>query len=150
MTFSKSKEARLEQLLPIIEEQLRNGQSVRFTTNGTSMMPMLRDGRDQVLLSPLPERLKKYDLPLYRRESGQFVLHRIVAVGETYTCVGDNQFDLERGLRHEQMIGVVTEFTRKGKTYSVNDLSYRLYCRFWHYSRFPRRVFRAIKRRLRP
>ena len=114
------------------------------------MMPMLRDGRDQVLLSPLPERLKKYDLPLYRRESGQFVLHRIVAVGETYTCVGDNQFDLERGLRHEQMIGVVTEFTRKGKTYSVNDLSYRLYCRFWHYSRFPRRVFRAIKRRLRP
>lgn len=140
----------MEQLLPIIEEQLRNGQSVRFTTNGTSMMPMLRDGRDQVLLSPLPERLKKYDLPLYRRESGQFVLHRIVAVGETYTCVGDNQFDLELGLCHEQMIGVVTEFTRKGKTYTVNDLSYRLYCRFWHYSRFPRRVFRAIKRRLRP
>lgn len=148
MTFSKTKEARLEQLLPIIEEQLQNGQSVRFTTNGTSMLPMLRDGKDQVLLSPLPERLKKYDLPLYRRENGQFVLHRIVGVGETYTCVGDNQFDLERGLRQQQMIGVVTEFTRKGKTYSVNAFSYKLYCRLWHYSRFPRRVYRAIKRRL--
>ena len=148
MTFSKTKEARLEQLLPIIEEQLQNGRSVRFTSNGTSMLPMLRDGKDQVLLSPLPRRLKKYDLPLYRRENGQFVLHRVVAVGETYTCVGDNQFDLEHGLRHEQMIGLVTEFTRKGKTYSVNDLSYKLYCRFWHYSRFPRRVYRAIKWRL--
>ena len=58
MTSLKTKEARLEQLLPIIEEQLQNGQSVRFTTNGTSMLPMLRDGKDQVLLSPLPQRLK--------------------------------------------------------------------------------------------
>ena len=150
MTFLKTKEARLEQLLPIIREQLQNGQSVRFTTNGTSMLPMLRDGRDQVVLSPLPVRLKKYDLPLYRRENGQFVLHRVVAVGETYTCVGDNQFDFESGLRHEQMIGVVTAFTHKGRTYSVNDFSYKLYCRFWHCSRFPRRVYRAVKRRLCP
>lgn len=148
MTFSKTKEVRLELLLPLIEEQLQNGQSVRFIPNGTSMMPMLRDGMDQVLLSPLPARLKKYDLPLYRRENGQFVLHRVVAVGETYTCVGDNQFDLEHGLRHEQMIGVVTAFTRNGKTYNVNSLSYRLYCRLWYYSRFLRRIYRRVKWRL--
>ena len=144
------KQTRLELLLPLIEEQLNNGQSVRFTPNGVSMLPMLRDGQDQVLLSPLPPHLKKYDLPLYRRENGQFVLHRIVGTGETYTCIGDNQFLLEHGLRREQMIGLVTEFTRNGKTYKVTDLSYRLYCRFWHYSRFPRRAYRAIKRRLRP
>ena len=106
------------------------------------MMPMLRDGQDQVVLSPLPERLKKYDLPLYRRENGQFVLHRIVSAGETYTCVGDNQFNLEPGLHHEQMIGLVTAFTRTGKTYNVNDMSYWLYCRLWHYSRPVRKFWR--------
>ena len=148
MNSSKIKELRLEQMLPIIQEQLQRGESVRFTPNGISMLPMLRDGQDQVVISPLPERLKKYDLPLYRRDNGQFVMHRIVAVGETYTCVGDNQFDLECGLRHEQMIGIVTEFTRKGKTYTTDDFSYKLYCRIWHYSRFPRRVMRAVKRRL--
>ena len=148
MTSLNSKEFRLEQLLPLIEEQLGRGQSVRFTPNGTSMLPMLRDGQDKVLLSPLPERLKKYDLPLYRRENGQFVLHRVVAVGGDYTCIGDNQFDYEYGVPHERMIGVVTEFERKGKTYRVTDLSYRLYCRLWHYTRFPRRVFHGIKRRL--
>ena len=28
---------------------------------GVSMLPMLRQGLDQVVLSPLPEKLKKYD-----------------------------------------------------------------------------------------
>ena len=150
MISSKIKEVRLEHMLPIIQEQLQRGETVRFTPNVTSMLPMLRDGQYKVVLSPLPERLKKYDLPLYRRDNGQFVLHRVVAVGDTYTCIGDNQFDFEYGLRHDQMIGVVTAFTRKGKDYTTDDFRYRLYCRIWHWSRFPRRVLRAVKRRLKP
>ncbi len=88
-----------------------------------------------MILSPLPQRLKKYDFPLYRRENGQFVLHRVVKVGQRYTCIGDHQFVLEEGLCHEQMLAVVTGFVRKGKTYSVAHPGYWLYCRFWHYSR---------------
>lgn len=132
----------LEELLPLIRERLDEGQNVRFSPRGISMLPMLRQGRDTVVLSPLPEQLKKYDLPLYRREDGQFVLHRIVRVGETYTCIGDNQFCQEHGLEHARMIAVVTAFTRDGKEYSVKDPGYRLYCRVWHYSRPMRRVWR--------
>ena len=106
------------------------------------MLPMLRQGLDSVVLSPVPDRLHKYDLPLYRRKDGQFVLHRIVETGETYTCVGDNQFELERGLEQEQMLALVTKFYRNGKPYYVTDLSYRIYCRFWHYSRSVRRLWR--------
>ena len=76
------------------------------------MMPMIRQGIDNVILTAAPERLKKYDLPLYQRGNGQYVLHRIVEAGECYTCVGDNQFELERGLRHDQMIAVMVAFTR--------------------------------------
>ena len=70
----------LDELMPLISERLSAGGSVRFSPHGTSMLPMLKDGRDQVVLSPLPDKLKKYDLPLYRRENGQYVLHRIVKV----------------------------------------------------------------------
>ena len=133
---------RLEELLPLIQEGLATGRKVRFSPKGTSMLPMLRQGIDDVVLSPVPEKLKKYDLPLYRRSSGQFVLHRIVKVGETYTCVGDNQFELEPGLRHEQMIGLVTAFTRGAKRISVTDLRYQVYCRIWHYSRPMRHIWR--------
>ena len=142
---------RLEDLLPLIQEGLASGKKVRFSPKGTSMLPMLRQGIDNVVLSPVPEKLKKYDLPLYRRSSGQFVLHRIVRVGETYTCVGDNQFELERGLRHEQMIALVTAFTRGDRVIPVSDPGYRFYCRFWHYSRPLRRLWRrgvAFLRRL--
>lgn len=129
----------LEQMMPLISERLASGETVKFTTRGTSMRPMLDNGKDQVILSPLPEKLKKYDLPLYRRDNGQFVLHRIVEVGETYTCVGDNQFELEPGIRPDQMIAVATAFIRKGKHYSVNHLRYKMYCRMWHWSRPVRR-----------
>lgn len=132
---SEARYTPMEALMPLIRERLAAGQSVRFSPRGTSMEPMLRQGTDSVVLSPLPEKLKKYDLPLYRREDGNYVLHRIVAVGETYTCIGDNQFEKETGLRREQMIAVVTAFYRGDKLYSVNAPRYRLYCRFWDCSR---------------
>lgn len=142
----------MEDIMPLIREMLNNGQSVRFAPKGTSMLPMLREGIDSVVLSPLPERLQKYDLPLYQRENGQYVLHRIVHAGDTYTCIGDNQFVLEAGIPHSRMIAVVTAFYRGDREYKVGDLDYRLYCRFWHCSRplrrFWRRGIRWIRRHL--
>lgn len=109
------------------------------------MLPMLRQGIDSVVLSPLPEILKKYDLPLYRRDDGKYILHRIVKVGESYTCVGDNQFDLERGVRRDQMIAIVSGFYRGERYHSVSEPGYLIYCRLRHYSRPLRRVWRRFK-----
>ena len=137
-----NKEIALEALMPLIQERLEAGQTVRFSPRGTSMLPMLRQGIDSVVLSPVPEQLKKYDLPLYKRDNGKFVLHRIIAAGETYTCMGDNQFQPEAGLRQDQMIAVVTSFTRGDREISCKARHYRLYCRFWHYSRPVRHFWR--------
>ena len=146
-------EIQLEQLMPLFLERFAQRKSVKFSPRGISMLPMLRQGIDSVVLSPLPERLRKYDLPLYQRENGQYVLHRIVKVGTTYTCMGDNQFVAEPGLRHDQMIAVVTAFTRGKRTHQVTELGYRLYCRLWHYSRpvrhFWRRGIGWLRRHLR-
>ncbi len=128
--------------MPLIREYLDKGQTVRFSPRGISMLPMLRQGIDNVILSPLPEKLKKYDIPLYQRSDGQYVLHRIVKVGQTYTCIGDNQFQLEPGLRRDQMIAVVTAFSRGKTQYSVHSPAYWLYCRVWHYSRPLRHLWR--------
>lgn len=129
------KSLRLEQLMPLIRERLASGESVQFTTNGTSMRPMLGNGENQVILSPLPRKLKKYDLPLYQRDNGQYVLHRIVKVGETFTCIGDNQFLYEEGVRYDQMIALATGFVRKGKLHTTTGTGYKVYCRLWHWSR---------------
>ena len=138
-----NKQVRLEDWMPVIRESLAAGQSVVFSPRGTSMLPMLRQGVDRVELSPLPEKLQKYDLPLYQRENGTYVLHRIVKVGETYTCIGDNQFQFERGLERRQMIAVVTAFERDGKRIGVDDPAYRFYCRIWAVSRPVRHLWRG-------
>lgn len=149
MISSFEKEYRLEELLPLIREALANGQSIRYFPKGISMLPMLRQGIDSVVLSPFTGKLKKYDLPLYRRDDGHFVLHRIVKVKDTYSCVGDNQFGIENGVRHDQIIAVTTAFYRGEKRYSTRGFGYSLYCRFWHTTRWIRRYYRAVKNRLR-
>lgn len=137
--------ASMEVLAPLMMERLAAGQSVRFSPKGISMLPMLRQGKDNVVLSPVPARLKKYDLPLYQRDNGQYVLHRVIQVGTTYTCMGDNQFIPEPGLRHDQMIGVVTGFYREEKFHDVQEWGYRLYSRVWYHSRHLRRFWRRAK-----
>lgn len=140
----------IEVVIPLIRECLQAGKSVRFSPKGISMLPMLRQGVDSVVLSPVPEKLRRFDLPLYRRENGKIILHRIVEAGQTYTCMGDNQFTPERGVRADQMIGLVTAFYRGDTLHSVTEPGYRLYCRVWYHTRylrqFARRCVRWLKR----
>ncbi len=133
---------RLDVIMPLIKEQLASGESVQFTPRGVSMRPMIYGGRDKVILSPLPDKLKKYDLPLYQRDNGQYVIHRIVKTGEEFTCIGDNQVTFEKGVRPEWMIAKVTAFVRDGKIYSVDSITYKIYCRLWHYGVRP--IHRAV------
>lgn len=140
----RKNEVRLEDVIPFFLERLAAGESVKFTPQGTSMIPMILGGRDQVILSPKPEKWKKYDLPFYQRDNGQYVLHRIIRVGDTLTCIGDNQFIYEEGLRPDQMIAIATGFVHRGKTYSTTQLSYKIYCRFWHLTRGIRRFLLRV------
>lgn len=132
----------MEQMLPLIQEALSAGESVRIFPMGTSMLPMLRQGVDSVALSPITGKLRKYDLPLYQRENGKYILHRIVGAGETYTCMGDNQLQQEPGIRQDQLIAVVTAFYRGERKHSVTAPGYRLYCRVWYHSRHLRKFWR--------
>ena len=132
--------------MPLITESLAAGKSVQFYPHGISMLPMLRQDVDSVVLSPVDARLKKYDIPLYKRDNGKYVLHRIVSVGDSYTCIGDNQYAFEKGIRDDQIIAVVTSFTRNGKEISVTSLPYRIYYVLWHYSRPVRHFVHRARR----
>ena len=140
----------LSAMYPIIKEVLDNGGTFSLTITGSSMYPFILGGRDQVTLSPVPVKLKKNDLPLYRRKNGQFVLHRIVKVCKdgTYTCCGDHQWQLEKGLKHEQMVGIATSYVRKGKALTNKNLIYRMYRTVWTWLLKYRWIFFGVQNRL--
>lgn len=141
------------------EELSAHGKIIR-TNKGTSMMPLLREGRDVMIIERPTGRLKKYDVPLYKRKDGSYVLHRVLKVRENdYVICGDHLTKKEYGITDEDIIGVLTGVIRNGKTVSTTDLSYRLYTHLWcdffyirvlilHAKGFFARAIRYIKKRL--
>ena len=121
-----------DELMELVRQRLADGHKVRYLPFvGVSMMPMLRQKKDSVELAPLPEKLKKYDLPVYQYPSGKYVMHRVVAVKEDhYICVGDNTIEYET-IYPEMLVGVVTAFKRGNKRIEVDNFWYRLYSRVW-------------------
>lgn len=116
-----------------IEAQLSSNGFYVSTTVGVSMRPMLRNRRDRVIVKPIGEkRLEKWDLPLYRRPDGKYVLHRIIDVKEDhYVIRGDNTYALEY-VPDAWLVGVVTEFYRGKRHVFTDSRAYRRYAAFWH------------------
>lgn len=138
-----------EELLPLIRERLAAGQRVHYLPfHGVSMMPMLRQKFDSVELAPLPERLQKYDLPVYQYPSGKVVMHRIVKVRkQDYVCLGDNTYAYEY-IRPEQLIGLVSAFKRGERRIEVTNPIYQAYARIWVFLYPLRKFLRRVRRLL--
>ena len=101
------------------------------TTVGVSMFPMLRNRRDTIIVMPYEGRLKKYDVPLYKRGS-DYILHRIIEVlPDSYVICGDNCIQKEYGITDEQILGVLTGFYRGSKQIDMDSWGYKLYVRVW-------------------
>jgi hypothetical protein len=144
-----------------IEAEISEKGKLIYTNRGTSMLPLIREGKDMLILERPSFPLRKYDVPLYKPEPfhGKYVLHRIIRVRDgLYTLRGDNRIACEENVREDEIVGVLTGVIRSGgKTISVSSFSYKLYSRIWHYL-FPvrylfmrarsaaRRIFRFLKR----
>lgn len=129
-----TKKIKFNDLMPVIIETLENGGTFEISIQGTSMLPLLHEGRDTVVLCKSDTDLKKFDIPLYKRKDGAYVLHRVVAVENgTYTMCGDNQWVKEKGIEKSQIIGRVCEIRRNGKVIKTDSFKYKLYYRFWHF-----------------
>ena len=137
-----------------IKEELEAGRTVTFFTVGCSMQPLLFERQTHVMIAPIKDGVRKYDIVLYIRSDGTYVLHRCLKVCDGYCLIrGDNTYFMEH-VKNEQMIGVVTHVYRKGKIIDVNkSRSYRFYSAFWHkiyhLRHFILRAGRKIKRWIR-
>ena len=104
-------------------------------TVGISMLPLLKTHRDTVVIKTKTQRLKPLDVALYKRGDA-YVLHRVLEVKEWgYIIRGDNCYSDEK-IPEEAVIGVLTEFFRKGK---------HIFCDNKHYLRYAKRRIKTYK-----
>lgn len=150
----QSEAYRMDEIIPLLLEVINSGGEFRLAPRGTSMRPLLREGRDAVSLV-LPTELKKRDICLYRRADGSYILHRLMKFkkGEPVFC-GDNQTKVEYGISREAVIAKAIAVYRGERRVALTNPLYRLYTNMhcimlWRRILFfPRRVIAFIRRKI--
>ena len=123
----------IDAYMPVLCELLKQGKEVSIVITGNSMSPFLVHGRDEILISPPDGNWKKGDMAFYRRDNGQYVMHRICKVRKdaSYDLVGDAQRMIERPIFPEQMFGKITSVKRKGKWIGPGKFWWEFFEHFW-------------------
>ena len=138
------------------EEELKIQGKLVYHNHGCSMLPLIREDRDLIIIEPRPEdRCRKYDVVLYKRND-RYILHRILKVLEQgYVLCGDHNWKKDPIVYDEAILGVLTAVVRNGKEIRMDSFPYRIYVHLWS-DLFPLRalvlrsawMLRKIKRKL--
>jgi len=114
--------------MKVIEDELKLHGKYISKTEGSSMEPMLRQGRDRVIILPPTFPLKKYDIPVYRR-GDHYTMHRIIKIkkGGRYVICGDNRVNFEYDITEDKIIGVLGAFMRGDEYIALDDEKYLRY-----------------------
>lgn len=137
-----------DNLLSVTSQIKEKGRAL-FYTQGFSMLPMLKEGRDISVLVPVNRELKRGDVVLFvrKKRDNQLVLHRIVKRhGDGFIIRGDNTY-FNEPVANGDILALLEGFFRKGKYFDCQKSKrYRAYV-FLRLFFFPLRKF--VRRTLR-
>ena len=119
------------------EQVLEENGILYWKVKGVSMLPMIREKRDIIVVTKrTEERFKKYDVVLFRRKETtmhiSYVMHRILKVNAdgTYWIVGDNCYSGDI-VKEEDIMGCLSALIRNGKTIQMDSCLYKVYIYLW-------------------
>ena len=96
------------------------------------MWPTLKNRKQSVVVKTKTERLKRFDVALYLRPEGTFVLHRVMDKTDNgYIMCGDSQLTKE-SVKEENVFGVMIGFYRGEKYIEVTDPDYIKEVETWY------------------
>ena len=112
---------------------LDGGHELKLRPVGSSMVPFLVGGRDEVFLrSPKMKKPVRGDIALFSRDDGLFVLHRIHHVRKDgYYMLGDAQTWIEGPVREGSIQAIATAVIRKNKKVSCGEPGLRFLTGLW-------------------
>lgn len=148
-------------LIDTVLDGIASGAEVTMRGCGTSMYPFIDETTDQIVLArPDSVPLRVGQIYLYRRATGCYSIHRLYRLeGDTAAMLGDNQYFIEGGIPHTDLLAVVTAVIKpEGRVDCISDDIVRLQaCRMrrrincWRLRCLVRRILslpRGVLRRL--
>lgn len=138
----------LKDAAPVIEETLLSGGRVKLIAAGRSMEPVIVNGQDVVIIVKAQNPLKKDDIVLFKRNNGNLVLHRIIALDDNrVTLRGDSQWTTET-VDKSRVMGILEAIERNGKIIPAESIYFKKYNVILPAVRWNRRIINSIKIRL--
>ena len=116
-------------------------------TKGISMMPLIRQNRDTIIVKKIENPPKENDVLLYKNNAGKYVLHRVIKVLKNgYIIRGDNNFFNEYDIKDENIIGILDGFYRDDKYIDCNkNKMYKIYIQLNRRTYYLRKFFSKIR-----
>lgn len=114
----------------LAKEILAKNGKITGLASGRSMWPLLRSQKDTATIVPLTKTPAINDVILYRKATtNELILHRIIKIRNNgFIIRGDNVYYTERDVKTNDIVGLMTGFTRNGKYRECeNSCSYKLY-----------------------
>ena len=110
----------------LVEQELKTNKTVRFKVKGNSMYPLLRSGKDEVLLGEAENGNIREGAIVLFMAGGQHILHRLVRIyrsNDIFIFRGDNVLGNMESCSASDIVGVVTKIYRqKSVGAQINDL----------------------------
>ena len=132
------KDVSIHALMDVIGEKLKQGGTVELTVTGQSMFPFFRDKQTSVLISPIIEPLKRFDVVFYH-DHDAWILHRIIRTTDhEYVICGDGR-KVKEYISGDQILGKVISHTHHQKVVNEQNRCYRFKVWLW-YMLFPIRL----------
>ena len=131
----------------VLKEMAEQGHEVSMTVAGTSMEPFLLHGRDKIYFRKPDGTIQKGDMVFYQRETGAYVMHRVMKVKkQQYYMAGDHQTFLEGPIEKEQIFAKVVSVERNGTWLTEKDRIWKFYAVWWRRLYWVRKVGNKLKR----
>lgn len=118
-----------------VETEIAAGRSVQFRLLGVSMFPLIRNGKDEVLLRPCSaEELRPMDVVLFKYK-GRHLLHRIIRrEGDRLLIQGDGSYVAQEQCTTDAVVGKVQAIVRpSGKVLPVENWQWRFPSWVWRH-----------------
>lgn len=140
-------------ILKIVAEDLREGNSVTIWAKGNSMFPLIRNQEDKISISSInpSQRISTGMIVFAATPPDKYLLHRIIQIdnsGKVYLRGDGNPKGFEIVSR-ESILGEAVCITRcSGKNISKGSVPWWCYQHLWPKTYWSRRIMLGILRRL--
>lgn len=115
----------------LCEKILHAGTTIRFTANGSSMLPLIKDN-DSLLITPVTSNQIRFgDVLLFVNDLEIPLVHRVIRIEKhsndrVFEMKGDQAQSTDGWITTDQILGRLEAFTHAGNNFSVRRFDFRI------------------------